>query len=153
MCFLMFAMGIDEDQDMFIFGHNDACMAQVWLYAVGFALVIDALVVKTIRIRMSFNGAKVLKRKTITVMDMMPLFALVVAVEIGIMLAWQFSSPLEYQRDVDSIQDRPGDVIESQGTCTSPNALPYLGSVLLFKGLVCLVGVISQRDFGVMQRN
>lgn len=140
MLFAVFAMGIDEDRELYFFDADSACMAQVWFYVVGFAIAVGALVVKTVRIKLIFNGAKVLRRKVVSVSDMIPLLVALVAVEIIIMILWQSISPMKYERIIDSTDASTGQTTESHGVCTSDYALPFLLCILGFKTLVCSVG-------------
>jgi phosphate transport system substrate-binding protein len=141
----IFSMGFD-DRNTFngnYEGENNSqldiyCMLQVWQYFVGFALALAALLVKTWRI-IHIVGNSAIKRRPLTITEVMPFFLSTVLVVILILVCWQVLSPMTWNRRVISY-DSAGLPLESTGTCTSPNTLPFISLLLVLQFMGYLIG-------------
>lgn len=137
----LFFMGVEDvSESDNIAPPDDACMEQVWLYVVGFSIVISALVAKASRIKRILHNAVNLKREKVQVVHMLPLFFSLVSIEILVMIIWQIVSPLHFERTIDDRDHATGLVTVSHGVCTSEDALPFLFVILIVKAVVCMYG-------------
>ena len=128
----IYPMGIDDRQSSTTEDSlNAACMAQVWLYCIGFCITFASLFVKTWRVKSIILHSS-LRKKAVTMLDVLPMFALLLAVECAILVAWQLISPLHWSRVVDTT-DINGNVTSSYGICTSNRAITFLVPLLVFQ--------------------
>lgn len=103
----------------------------------GFVIIYSALVAKLRRINeimvmaQSFRRVEVPKRKVLLTM------VLLLAIQVGILVAWQLVSPLKWQREVTESDPLTGYPTESIGRCTSDHFAAFAGACALFIGF-CL---------------
>ena len=108
-----------------------ACMASVWLVAVGFVILYSALFAKIWRVKKILHSAATFRRRKITVQDVLAIMVVLLSLEGGILLAWQLTAPLKWQREVIE-SDLDNFPVRSVGKCRSTNdGLNTLYTVLL----------------------
>lgn len=111
-------------------------MAVPWLYGVGFVITFSALLAKIQRVKLIYQAGVRMQRKMVTAADMIPVMAIMFIIEVGILLTWQFVSPLRWEREVTAEHD--GFPTKSVGSCKAGTSGWgfYLG-VIVFH-VVCL---------------
>ena len=104
---------------------SDACMAQVWCFGVGFALMYGALVVKMRKIKLIFESKTMLTQRSLRHVSPQRNFAVVAAIVLGesaILAAWTLESPLVVTRvTFIGAEGRP----LSKSSCAGRNDLPF----------------------------
>jgi hypothetical protein len=109
-----------------------ACMAFPWLLAIGFSITFSALFAKIVRVRKIMANAEAFRRRKVRVYDVMFVMVVIMAIEFVILLAWQFTAPLKWQREVVATSDL-GYPTQSVGQCGAEKSKASLAfSVVLF---------------------
>mmetsp|Transcript_5580 Transcript_5580/g.11781 ORF Transcript_5580/g.11781 Transcript_5580/m.11781 type:complete len:215 (-) Transcript_5580:588-1232(-) len=120
-----------DDEIASAYACSVSCMLVPWLYAIGFALVFAALYSKTKRVMLLLQ-AKRIRRIKVTARDvMLPLICLLTA-NVLVLSLWTALSPLRFQREYTSGQDKFGRKIESYGGClvgSGMNHVPYIATL------------------------
>jgi len=116
---------------------DNACMAFWWLFGLGFILVYSALFAKIWRTKLVFYYAERCQRRQVGIKDVGYIMVVLLAIELIILLSWQFIDPLEWVRMVVST-DAEGFPLQSVGRCESKNQQIFTITLLAYKG-ICLV--------------
>jgi hypothetical protein len=105
---------------------GDACMAQVWCFGIGFALMYGALVVKMRKIKLVFESKTALTQRSLRRVSPLRNFAVVAVIVLGegaILAAWTLESPLVVTRvTFIGSEGRP----LSKSSCVGRNDLPFI---------------------------
>ena len=117
---------------------DSACMGGIWLYSVGFLLSFAALFGKVYRVQRIFNSAKRMRKVVIKMGDMIIPIAALLIVDGAILLAFQFTNPLAWIREVKTT-DAMGSPLTSTGGCAGKKDSP---SVWLFLGLIFFIHIL-----------
>ena len=100
-------------------------------------LIYSALVAKLRRLEEILEAAQNMSRAQVPLMKVARTVVLLLLVMMGIVLAWQLVSPLQWSREVTETDFTTGYPTESYGQCTSENAGAFVGTCAAFLGL-CL---------------
>ena len=129
-----------HDSESYDKTHLDvACAAAPILYSLGFVMVYSALWVKTWRLVMIFNNARLRKIK-ITDFQLMRYQLYMIAVCVILNVVWLFTDRLHWERVPVAREPTTGDVIVSSGLCTVSGDPFVAVAPLLTAVLVLLVG-------------
>ena len=79
---------------------DQACMAVVWTYCVGFVLTFGALFAKIYRVSKIFSSTHSLAKINIRPRDMLIPIFVVMLIDVVILAAWQLTSPLVWKRTI-----------------------------------------------------
>ena len=90
-------------------------MAVPWLYGLGFVITFSALFAKIHRVRLIHRAGMQMQRKQVTLADVIPVMAIMLAIEVAILLSWQMVAPLKWEREI--IEEIDGFAIVSVGSC------------------------------------
>eukprot|EP00934_Nitzschia_sp_Nitz4_P005782 Nitzschia sp. Nitz4//scaffold381_size12975//6080//9943//NITZ4_008989-RA/size12975-processed-gene-0.5-mRNA-1//1//CDS//3329549901//5772//frame0 len=92
-----------------------ACMAVPWLWGLGFVVTFSALFAKIHRVKLIYLAGLQMKRKQVSLADVLPVMAIMFVIEFAILLSWQFAAPLQWQREV--MDELDGYPTVSVGSC------------------------------------
>lgn len=97
-----------------------ACMATPWLFCLGFAIAISALLAKAWRLSKLMASGRGMRRITVQPKDVILPFVVLVVLNIALLAAWAIVAPLAYERVwVETNIDVFGRRVESYGVCRS----------------------------------
>jgi len=113
-------------------GCSIACMAFPWLLSIGFTATFSALFSKIWRLNKVFSNARNMRRVTVKVHDALWPFAILMAANCAIMVAWTLVDPLLWFRT------EPDDAYQSRGYCRAEGE-----SYILFLVLIVLVNAAA----------
>lgn len=139
----MITMGIEgsyrEDTEN-IWLVDTACMANAWLWGMGFAITYSALFAKVWRVHKLYKLASKMRRQTVDYKDVFFIIIIVVTAELIVLITFQVMSPQVWQRDV--IEDVNGYSIESIGMCDSENSTSFLYSLMVLNVVFLLIALV-----------
>ena len=98
-------------------GLDVACMATPWLFVLGFSTASSSLLCKSLRINQLFQHSKNMKRKNVTVRDVIYPFVLVSVINVLLLITWTVVAPSRWIRTDLANFDRYGRSVESVGRC------------------------------------
>jgi len=119
-------------------GLNIACMSAPWLYMTGAVIAFASLLAKTRGVHQAYTNPD-LDFIHVTSFDIICTFTLLYILNLAVMLTWTFLSPLKWQRiyrDSTDIFDR---FVESYGTCSNSDALPFVVVILILNISILIV--------------
>ena len=90
-------------------------MAVPWFYGLGFVITFSALFAKIHRVKLIYRAGLQMQRKQVTLADVIPVMAIMFAIEVGILMSWQIVAPLRWEREV--IDEIDGFATVSVGSC------------------------------------
>eukprot|EP00977_Amphora_coffeiformis_P007123 scaffold1555_cov173-Amphora_coffeaeformis.AAC.3 len=102
-----------------------SCMEVPWLAGLGFAVVFSSLFAKIRRIKKMLDNAAGLNRKPVDVKDVISVMIVMISIETAILLSWQITDPLKWDRDV-LLEDSDGFALQSVGKCYSGSAIAFV---------------------------
>jgi hypothetical protein len=114
-----------------------ACMAEAWLFGIGFVVVFSALFAKIWRIKRVNYYSQTCRRVTVGIKDVAGIVIFMLFGEVTVLLVWQLVDPLRWQREVLSV-DAEGRPLQSVGSCTSESSEFFVIPLCIFNGL-CLL--------------
>jgi 7 transmembrane sweet-taste receptor of 3 GCPR/5'-nucleotidase, C-terminal domain len=129
----MIPMGID-DGIASERGVDIACMSIPWLLSTGFTLAFSALFSKLWRINRLFNRSAGIQRIVVRSKDVLKPLALLFTINIGLLIAWTVTDPLEWQRFSIDGQDW-----NTYGNCVGGKASTVYVSLIATFNFVALV--------------
>ncbi|CAB9520190.1 acid type B receptor subunit 2 [Seminavis robusta] len=118
---------------------NSACMAGPWLYIIGAVIAFSALFAKTRGIHKAYANPE-LDFIHVTSFDIFGTLAFLLAINMIILTCWTVLNPREWtrtQKDATDVFDR---AVESYGSCTGDDSLPYVIILLVVNFLFLIVG-------------
>ncbi|KAG7373154.1 7 transmembrane sweet-taste receptor of 3 GCPR domain containing protein [Nitzschia inconspicua] len=129
----MIPLGIDDGM-VSESGVEIACMSVPWLLSTGFSLAFSALFSKLWRINKLFNQSSGIQRIVVRGQDVLkPLFILL-TINIGLLIAWTVTDPLEWQRfSID------GQEWNTYGQCVGGTASTVFVSLIAAFNFIALV--------------
>jgi len=144
--------GLTDEPNHEIWRADVACMAVPWLFGVGLVITFSALFAKIWRVRKIMHEASRCRRVIVHAKDVAFIMAVLLSLEIGILLAWQFVAPLHWEREVLDV-DENGYPTKSVGMCTSdlnivffiPYAILNMGCLVFALYLCYITRNISQK--------
>lgn len=113
-----------------------SCMMVPWLYSLGFVMVFSSLFGKIWRVQLIYKAGETFRRKRVTFMDIAPYTAIMFAVVLSLLIAWQIAAPFQWERDV-VLSDSDGFALESLGMCTSDDGWWFWLAIMCFQ-VLCL---------------
>ncbi|CAB9526904.1 Gamma-aminobutyric acid (GABA) B receptor [Seminavis robusta] len=125
-----------------------ACMAWLWLVALGFVMIYAGLFAKLWRVKMLMNSAATMRRREITPRDVGYIMVIMLLLEGTILLVWQLVAPLQWQREI-VLSDEHGYPLKSVGRCTSDHAGAFGAALAILNGgclVYALVLAYSERN-------
>lgn len=90
-------------------------MAVPWFYGLGFVITFSALFAKIHRVKLIYQAGAQMRRKQVTIRDVLPVMAIMFSIEVCILLSWQLVSPLRWEREI--VDELDGYATESVGSC------------------------------------
>jgi len=118
--------GVTDDQALL----DRACMAQPWLYCVGFVLTFSSLYAKVWRVKKIFMNAR-LRRLQIKNGELLKWICVALLVESIPLIAWQLMDPLKWSRSCTKFDPVAVQVCtESQGSCSSERGWSFMIPIL-----------------------
>ncbi|XP_031640680.1 gamma-aminobutyric acid type B receptor subunit 2 isoform X1 [Contarinia nasturtii] len=119
------------------------CTARAWLLMAGFSLAFGAMFSKTWRVHSIFTDVK-LNKKVIKDYQLFMVVGILLAIDIVIMLTWQFADP--FYRDTKQIEPvhHPSleDVliVQENEYCQSSRITIFIGVIYAYKGILLIFG-------------
>jgi len=114
---------------------NASCMAVPWLQSLGGAIVFASLFSKIWMIQKLYRAGERCRRVRVGLMDVLPYATVLMAVVLGLLVAWQIYDPFVWVRTT-VMENEDGMPLESVGECTSEDGwyfwLALLGFHLLY---------------------
>ncbi|KAI2492066.1 hypothetical protein MHU86_22491 [Fragilaria crotonensis] len=98
-------------------GLDAACMATPWLFVLGFGTASSSLLCKSLRINLLFHHSVKMRRKNVTIRDVIYPFVLVSIINVALLISWTATAPLTWIRSDLMNFDKYGRSIESVGRC------------------------------------
>ncbi|CAB9506192.1 Gamma-aminobutyric acid (GABA) B receptor [Seminavis robusta] len=133
---------------------NMACMSVPWLFFLGFATAIAAILSKTWRLEQIMNGATTFRRVTVEPLDVAKPFAILIIWNATMLTAWTILAPIEYERISVNNYDMFGRNIESYGACRSTHQeLSWLFSALIMAADVLIVLFTCHKCYKVRHKS
>ena len=127
---------------------DSACVAQPFLFSVGFFIVFSALFLKAYRLIRIFNNKK-LKNLFLRDRQLLAYQAVVLLAVISLNLVWALYSPLHWHRFPSFIDRELGLVVSSSGLCFSPKgiypAIPLVVGILIVLAIGNYLAYLGRR--------
>jgi gamma-aminobutyric acid type B receptor len=120
---------------------NITCMAQWWLYSIGFTLTFAPLFAKILRIKLLLLSKQITRAVVVTKWQLSLICGAFLAGDVFILTLWQLISPLRYQRTIDEY-DGLDNAIESTGSCESEYAFHFRFTVVAYHVAITCFGII-----------
>jgi 7 transmembrane sweet-taste receptor of 3 GCPR len=98
-------------------GLDVACMATPWLFILGFSTASSSLLCKSLRINLLFNHSLNMRRKNVTVRDVIYPFVLISSINVVLLISWTVAAPSRWIRSDLENYDKYGRSVESVGRC------------------------------------
>ena len=112
---------LTDEVDPAIRGVDIACMANIWLFSIGFVIVFSALFAKIWRVKKLMDSGRRCERRVVDVKDVLPIMVIMLLIVIAILVSWQMVDALRWERDI--LQTDQDDFpIRSIGQCRTGNA-------------------------------
>jgi len=106
-----------------------ACMSAPWLYTSGAIIAFSSLFAKTRGVRRAYIDPN-LKFIHVSMIDIFGTFFVLSLFNLIVMLTWQIVAPLKWRRFPLNAKDKFDRIVESYGTCSNENALPFVVSII-----------------------
>lgn len=102
------------------------CMSAPWLCCCGLTITFSALFSKTIRINRIVEETRQCHRVTVTVVDVLKPFLILIFLNVLVLTLWSILDPLSYVRSDKTGLDGWNRVISTYGSCQCDDARPYV---------------------------
>mmetsp|Transcript_30241 Transcript_30241/g.49973 ORF Transcript_30241/g.49973 Transcript_30241/m.49973 type:complete len:1011 (-) Transcript_30241:1207-4239(-) len=119
-------------------GLDAACMSAPWLYLSGAVIAFSSLLAKTRGVRHAYINPD-LDFIHVTSFDIFGTFSVLYLVNFIVLITWQFVAPLEWNRVDRESTDIFDRAVESYGTCSNDDALPFVVVIIILNISILIV--------------